>query len=71
MDVRTSDDVRNYVCGFVYFASLEWFWKKFGSLGERRVLFFHVTNMQRNEDYEEGRNVTVTLIKAVIGSCGL
>ncbi|CZR68862.1 uncharacterized protein PAC_18762 [Phialocephala subalpina] len=55
VDIRTSDDVGNYVCGIVYFVSLEWFWKKFGPLGERRVLFFHVPNMQRNEDYEKGR----------------
>jgi len=27
-DLRVSDDVGYYVCGFVYYVSLEWFWKR-------------------------------------------
>ena len=69
VDIRTSDDVGNYVCGFVYYASLEWFWRKYGPQGERRVLFFHVPKMEGI--VEQGRDVTVALIKGVIGSCGL
>ncbi|KAH7357267.1 hypothetical protein BKA65DRAFT_548649 [Rhexocercosporidium sp. MPI-PUGE-AT-0058] len=70
-DVRTSDDVGNYVCGFVYYASLEWFWKKYGPQGERKVLFFHVPNMHGGDDYERGKYVAITLIEAVISSCGM
>ncbi|KAH7407139.1 hypothetical protein BKA64DRAFT_408099 [Cadophora sp. MPI-SDFR-AT-0126] len=69
VDVRTSDDVGNYVCGFVYYASLEWFWRKRGPQGERRVLFFHVPKMEC--DFEQGKDITVALIKGVIGSCAL
>lgn len=67
--ISTSDDVGNYVCGFVYYASLEWLWRKNGPQGERQVLFFHVPKMEGN--VEQGRDVTVALIKGVIGSCGL
>ncbi|KAH6721710.1 hypothetical protein BKA61DRAFT_162563 [Leptodontidium sp. MPI-SDFR-AT-0119] len=70
-DVRTSDDVGNYVCGFVYYASLEWFWRKYGPQGRRRVLFFHVPNMQGKDDFERGKDVTTALIKAVSDSWGM
>ncbi|PVH75891.1 hypothetical protein DL98DRAFT_518359 [Cadophora sp. DSE1049] len=68
-DVRASDDVGNYVCGFVYYASLEWFWRKYGPQGKRRVLFFHVPKIEFS--FQQGRDVTVALIKGVIGSCEL
>ncbi|KAK0117401.1 hypothetical protein ONS96_013231 [Cadophora gregata f. sp. sojae] len=69
VDVRTSDDVGNYVCGFVYYTSMEWFWRKYGAQGERRVLFFHVPKQEGG--FEQGKDVTIALIKGVIGSCGL
>ena len=71
VDLRTSDDVGNYVCGFVYYASLEWFWRRDGPLGERKVLFFHVPRLEGKEGFERGTDVAVALIKAVIESCGM
>jgi pyroglutamyl-peptidase len=71
VDLRTSDCVGNYVCGFVYYTSLEWFWKKNGPQGERKVLFLHVPMLEGKEDFEKGKDITVALIKGVIGSCQL
>ena len=42
--------------------------KKFGSVGEM-VLIFHIPNMQRSEDYNKDRNVTVNFINAAIIRC--
>lgn len=71
VDLRTSDDVGNYVCGFVYYAALEWFWKKNGPQGERKVLFFHVPMLKGERDFEKGKDVTIALIKGIIKSCQL
>lgn len=71
VDVRASNDVGNYVCGFVYYASLEWLWKRNGPPGERKVLFLHVPKLEGKADIEKGRDVTIALIKAVIESGGV
>jgi pyroglutamyl-peptidase len=65
-DLRTSDDVGNYVCGFVYYRSLELFWKK----GDRDmpVVFMHVPPLPEKGDVEKGVNVTVGLIQALAES---
>jgi pyroglutamyl-peptidase len=62
-DLKASDDVGNYVCGFVYYISLEWLWKKKKAA---KVLFFHVPNLKSKEEFERGRDITVALIKAVV-----
>jgi hypothetical protein len=69
IDVKRSDDVGNYVCGFVYYASLEWFWKR--PQGKRPVVFFHVPKLGGKAGLDKGKEVAVSLIKAVIESCGI
>ncbi|KAF8848515.1 peptidase C15, pyroglutamyl peptidase I-like protein [Acephala macrosclerotiorum] len=64
-ELRASDDVGCYVCGFVYYASLEYYWKRDGSQGKRRVLFLHVPKLEGAEEIIRGRDITIDLIKAV------
>jgi pyroglutamyl-peptidase len=64
-DLRVSDDVGNYVCGFAYYLSLEKFWRLGAS---RPVLFFHVPPLSSKKDIEDGIKITIALIQAVVGS---
>lgn len=70
-DLRVSDDVGYYVCGFVYYVSLEWFWKKEGEKRGRPVLFLHVPTLKGEDELEMGKRLTVALIQGVVESCGL
>jgi pyroglutamyl-peptidase len=65
VDVRLSDDVGNYVCGFVYYTSLEHLDKKDR---ERPVLFLHVPPLDRLEEIRKGRETVLALIRAVVES---
>lgn len=62
-DLRSSDDVGNYVCGLLYYVSLLWFYAK-DEPG--RVLFLHVPSLQGEVTLGTGRDMVVTLIKAVL-----
>jgi pyrrolidone-carboxylate peptidase len=64
-EVKGSDDVGNYVCGFVYYVSLEWLWER---KKEGKVLFLHVPNLVTEKEVERGRDITLALIKAVVES---
>jgi pyroglutamyl-peptidase len=66
-DVRRTDDVGHYVCGFIYYLSLEQFWKK-GEEEDRPVLFMHVPPLPQSEDIKKGVDVAVGLIQAVAES---
>jgi pyroglutamyl-peptidase len=65
-DLRVGDDVGDYVCGFAYYLTLEKFWKAGAS---RPVLFFHVPPPSKR-DIEEGVEIAIALIQAVVGSIG-
>jgi pyroglutamyl-peptidase len=67
VDVRLSDDVGSYVCGFVYYCSLEWM-KKRGK--EERVVFCHVPPLGREKDIEKGRQIVIALVKALAEEFG-
>jgi pyroglutamyl-peptidase len=67
-ELKTSDDVGLYVCGFVYYASLEYYWRKDGSQGQKRVVFLHVPNLKGGEEISRGKDITVALIKALAES---
>jgi pyrrolidone-carboxylate peptidase len=58
-DVRVTDDVGEFVCGFVYFASLAEMARKGGM---RPVVFLHVPDMET----ETGAGVVVELVKALV-----
>ena len=68
VDVRASDDVGNYVCGWLYYLSLRWFWKE---KKPARVVFLHVPMLESEEELEMGRNVVVALVRAMIEVEGL
>jgi len=57
VDLRTSDDVGNYVHGFVYYTSLEYSWKR-GIYAP--MVFMHVPPLPERGDVEKG-------VKAILG----
>ena len=62
VDVRVSDDVGDFVCGFIYYASLV-------AMKDRRdVVFLHVPPLKSGKEIEKGVEVTEALIKALAGS---
>ncbi|KAF1996951.1 peptidase C15, pyroglutamyl peptidase I-like protein, partial [Amniculicola lignicola CBS 123094] len=65
VDVRLTDDVGNYLCGFVYYDSMLEMQKK---KRNRDVLFLHVPMLEREEEFGAGVTVTEELIKAVVGT---
>ncbi|KAF2707905.1 peptidase C15, pyroglutamyl peptidase I-like protein [Pleomassaria siparia CBS 279.74] len=64
VDVRLSDDVGNYVCGFMYYISLLEMQK---SSGRRDTVFFHVPYMESEEEIRVGVRVAEELIRALVG----
>jgi pyroglutamyl-peptidase len=65
-DIRPSDDPGTYLCGFLYYLSMSWFWKQ--GREERPVIFLHVPNLPNENDIEQGRQVAIGLIRAVVES---
>lgn len=61
VELRTSDDVGNYVCGFVYYSSLERHWKG----NNIPVLFMHVPPLPEKYEVEKGVKVTLGLIQVL------
>jgi pyrrolidone-carboxylate peptidase len=66
LDVRPSDDPGNYLCGFIYYSSMAWYWRKESK--ERPVMFLHVPDLPTKEQVQGGREVAVGLIRAVVES---
>lgn len=65
VDVRLSDDVGTYVCGFQYYTSMLEMQKRKGA---RDVVFFHVPRLESEDEIKVGIRVTEELIKALSGS---
>lgn len=65
VDVRLSDDVGTYVCGFQYYSSLLQMQKNTGS---RDLVFFHVPKLEGEEEIRVGIRVTEELLKALVAS---
>jgi pyroglutamyl-peptidase len=65
-DIRPSDDPGNFLCGFIYYLSMSWFWKRESE--ERPVMFMHVPDCPTEENIEEGRKAAVALIRALVES---
>lgn len=66
VDVRLSDDVGSYVCGFVYYTSLEHYWKREDA--NKAVVFMHVPPLNGEKDIEKGKGVVVSLIQSLAES---
>ncbi|KAK7942662.1 peptidase C15- pyroglutamyl peptidase I-like protein [Apiospora aurea] len=63
VDVRLSDDVGTYVCGFMYYLSL----LEMGKKGKRRnTVFFHVPRLGTEDVVDIGVKVTESLMQALV-----
>lgn len=62
VEVRLTDDVGNYVCGFMYYVSLVEMQKR----GKRDTVFFHVPSLIGEEEVQVGLGVTEALIRSVV-----
>jgi hypothetical protein len=63
IDVRVSDDVGSYVCGFNYYSSLLEMQKR---TNKRDVVFFHVPDLKTDEEIQVGVEATEELIRALV-----
>ncbi|TID14035.1 pyroglutamyl peptidase type I [Venturia nashicola] len=66
LDIRRSSDPGNFLCGFIYYTSMSWFWRK--QAEERPVMFLHVPLLTGEEEVEEGKGVAIGLIRALVES---
>ena len=63
IEVRLSDDVGSYVCGFNYYISLLEMQKR---TSKRDDVFFHVPQLESKEDIQTGVKVTEELVRALV-----
>lgn len=63
VEVRLSDDVGTYVCGFNYYISML---EMQNRTGKRNVIFFHVPKLEKEPEVDIGVKVTQELIKALV-----
>lgn len=64
VDVRVSDDVGDFVCGFIYYESLELL-ERTSKGAKRDVVFLHVPPLKNKGDIERGVEVVGELVKAL------
>lgn len=75
-DVRSSDDVGVYLCGFTYYTSLSHYWATSRTTGSGSdvqdkigpVLFLHVPPCDTQEKMQKGRDITIRLIESMVVS---
>lgn len=63
IEVRMSDDVGTYVCGFQYYSSMLQTEKM---TGRRDVVFLHLPRLESTEELEIGKRVAEELVKALV-----
>jgi pyroglutamyl-peptidase len=68
VNVRLSDDVGTYVCGFQYYSSMLQTQQK---TGNRNVVFLHVPKLESEQEIHVGISVTEELIKALVAVQGV
>lgn len=64
-DVRVSEDAGRYLCDFIYFSSMAYLEQK---EEERRVVFLHVPVNADEVAIENGIEITIELIRAMVQS---
>lgn len=64
-DIRISEDAGRYLCDFIYFSSLAYLEKK---EEDRRVVFLHVPVNADDIAIENGIEITIELIRALVQS---
>lgn len=71
LDLRlgTDDSVGLYLCGFIYYFTLNWFFKqKQKKLGERPVVFLHVPYISNSAATTKGVEIATGLIRSMVMS---
>lgn len=64
-DVRVSDEVGDFVCGFIYYLSLSVLERE---KRKRDVVFLHVPRLEGREGIEMGVKVVEALMRALVES---
>lgn len=64
-DVRATDDVGNYVCGFLYYTSLAELLRRSSGGGKRSAVFLHVPMLSGDEEIAMGVATVSALIQAL------
>lgn len=67
LEIRPSDDPGNYLCGFIYYSSMAYLFKK-GEDVERSIMFMHVPDLPTESQVKGGVDVAVALIRALVES---
>jgi pyrrolidone-carboxylate peptidase len=74
-DLRTgsADSVGLYLCGFVYYYTLAWFWNRHANAtpadeGKRPVVFLHVPDLPTKEQLNQGVDVAIGLVRSMVAS---
>jgi pyroglutamyl-peptidase len=67
IDLRVSDDVGNYVCGLLYYASMAKMRRD--ARDDARVVFLHLPPLSTVAALEEGERVVMALVKALAEQC--
>jgi pyroglutamyl-peptidase len=62
-ELRVTDEVGSYICGFVYYFSLEGLWKENKT---RKVMFLHVPMLEGLDEVEKGVGVVLGLVRALV-----
>jgi len=63
LTVKPSKNAGRYLCDFLYYSSLCELWKK--RVKNKTAIFLHVPVHSTPKDIENGRRVTLELIKAI------
>ena len=66
-DVRSSNNAGHYLCDFTYYTSMVEYWRRDPG-GKRPCMFLHVPGGYSADDVLKGREITLGLIAACVGS---
>lgn len=61
-DLRVTDGVGSYICGFIYYAALRWYWER---KQRQRVVFLHVPMLEGQVQVTQGVDAVLRLVKAL------
>jgi len=62
-ELRVTDEIGSYICGFVYYFSLEGLWRENKT---RKVVFLHVPTLEGVDEAKKGVGVVLGLVRALV-----
>ena len=70
VDARKSRNPGDYLCGFIYYASMAWYSNEIDqdTQPHRPVMFVHVPDLPKEEDIAFGKKVVIAMIQALVES---